>query len=379
MITFEIVESQEKIKKYYAEWDRMFDSGEYEASLSVEWTEALRKTHLDGALYFLLVLRESTEIAGMVPLCIREVKKRGLSLSTLFPLAEYFNTHSDLLMKNKSEELAEAFLKALFTLPYRWDIFRINRFIETSPVLDCIKNNLEKNFTYDYDIRRAEPSFYIPFGNSYEEYLNKKSSNFRNNLKRASKKMDSLGKVAFLRNHDFHDVNEAYAAICSIEEKSWKQQHGTAITSTDKQREFYRVLCQGASDKGRLRFCILTLNSEPVAFEMGLLREKKYYGVHGSYDETYKKENPGTVLLAKFIEDLIHDGIREYDWFGEPFEWESRWTDQYRWHKSLIIYNKTPKAQLFFIFNTVKNIVKQNAGDRLVLRDPRDIKPQGIE
>lgn len=376
MITAEIVENPDQIKQYSAEWERMFDSGEYEASLSVEWTEALLKTHLDGALYFLLVLRESTEVVGMVPLCIREVKKHGLSLSTLFPLAEYFNTHSDLLLKKTSDELVEVMLKALFTLPYRWDIFRINRFIETSPVLDRIERNLNKKNSLKYDIRRAEPSFFIPLGKSYGEYLEKKNSHFRNNLKRVSRKMRFLGDVAFLTNPDFQSFSEAYDIILSIEAKSWKHTLGTAITSTEKQREFYRTLCKGAFNKGRLRLCILNLNHEPIAFEMGLLKDNKYYSVHGSYKERFKKENPGAMLLAKFIEDLIRDGIKEFDFFGEPFEWESRWTDQYRWHNSLIIYNNTSKAKLFYIFNSLKYKLCYNTKNGIVLRDPRAIKPQ---
>jgi CelD/BcsL family acetyltransferase involved in cellulose biosynthesis len=118
------------------------------------------------------------------------------------------------------------------------------------------------------------------------------------------------------------------------------------------------------------------LNDEPVAFEIGLLKNKKYYCVHSSYNEKLKDGNPGTMLLAWFIEDLIRDGIEEYDWFGEPFEWESRWTDKFRWHKSLLIYNSTLKARLFSIFNTVNNKLVGNVSDQVVLRNPRDIRPQ---
>jgi CelD/BcsL family acetyltransferase involved in cellulose biosynthesis len=375
MISFEIIEELEKIKEYYAQWDQLFVSGEYEASLSLDWTQALLKTHLEGAPFFLLVLRESTEILGIVPLCIRETKKHGLSLLTLCPVAEYFNTHSDLLLKNPSKELLKVLLEALFHLKYRWDVFRINRFIKANPLLDYIEYNLRNNFAFNYDIRRAEPSFFIQLGNSYDSYLKGKSGNFRHKIKSVAKKMHSTGDVTFFREHDFSDFDEVYNVILSIEENSWKHKHGTAITSSKKQIEFYRELCRSAFKKGWLRLCILFVNHEPVAFEFGLLKREKYYCVHSSYSEKYKGANPGTVLLARFIEDLTHDGIKEYDWFGEPFEWESRWTDDFRWHKSLLIYNKTPKAKLFYIYNTLKNKLKHDIKECIVLRNPRDIKP----
>lgn len=376
MISFEIIEGLDEIKEFYTQWDQLFDLGEYEASLSLEWTEALIKTHLEGDAFSLVVLNDSSGILGIVPLAISENKKFGLSLLTVFPISEYFNTHSDLLLKNYSEELLEVLLKALSSLKYKWDVFRINRFVETNPVLDRITYNLKNHLAFNYAIWRTEPSFFIEFDNSYSDFLKRLSAKFRYKLKSTSKKMHSIGDVAFFRNQDFQDFSVAYNTILSIEEKSWKHKHGTAITSSEKKRKFYRELCENAFNKGRLRLCVLYLNHEPIAYELGLLKNKRYYSVHGSYDEKYKKENPGTVLLARFIEDLIHDGIKELDFFGEPFEWQSYWTDKYRWHKSLLIYNHTLKAKLFFIYNTLKNKFSQKLKDQIVLRNPRDIKPE---
>jgi CelD/BcsL family acetyltransferase involved in cellulose biosynthesis len=376
MISFEIVEESGKMESYFAQWDQLFDSGAYEASLSLEWTRALLKTHLDGASFLLLVLRDEADVLGIVPLCIRERKKYGISLSTAFPISEYFNTHSDLLLRDSLDELVEVFLKALFSLKSRWDVLTISRFIENSPRLDRILQTRKNSFGFTSDVRREEPSFFIPLGDRYQEFLDKKSANFRSKLKSAAKKVQALGEVSFLRTRDFPDFDEAYRIILSIEEKSWKHGHGTAITCTERQREFYRELGRGAFGKGRMRLHILCVNREPAAFEMGLVIGKKYYCVHGSYDEKYKKENPGTVLLARFIEELVQDGITEYDWFGEPFEWESRWTDAFRWHTSLAIYNNTLKAKLLFLYHRIRKKLDHEEPKRLVLRNPRDIRPE---
>jgi CelD/BcsL family acetyltransferase involved in cellulose biosynthesis len=377
MISFEVIDEPDKIKEYFPMWDELFNSREYEASLSIDWTNALRKTHLQGASYFLVVLRDSSGILGILPLCIKEARKFGLSVLTLIPISEYFNTHSDILLTSSSEEVIEALLKVLSGLKYKWDIFRINRFIETNPVLDRIIESLKNRASFIFDLRRTEPSYFIELGDSYDDYLRTKSANFRYKLKNTAKKMHALGEVDFLGAQDFRDFSEAYNAILTIEANSWKHKHGTAITSSEKQKEFYRSLCQSAFDKGWLRLCILYLNHQPVAFEMGLVKGKKYYGVHASYDEKYKKENPGTMLLARYIEDLIRDGIKEYDWFGEPFEFQSRWTDKYRWHKSLLIYNRTLKARMFFVFNKLKSRLKRrDVSDQIVFLDPRSVRPE---
>jgi CelD/BcsL family acetyltransferase involved in cellulose biosynthesis len=376
MISFEIIEDREKIRGYYGQWEQLFISRDYEPSLSVEWTEALLKSHIEGHSISLIVLRDSAEVVGLVPLYRKEIKRSGLSLLTLFPVAEHFNTHSDLLLKDASKDLAEGLLKALFSLNLKWDIFRINRFVEAHPLLSSLKYKLNNSFNYKYEVQRAEPSFFIQFEGSYQDFLKKRTANFRYKLKSVSKQMHTLGEVTFLRNRDFRDFPEAFNIIQSIEESSWKHMNGTGITSSEIQRKFYHELFEGAFNKGRLRFCFLCFNKEPIAYEVGLIKGKRYYGVHGSYAESFKTENPGTILLARFIEDLIEDGIEEYDWFGEPFEWESRWTDKYRWHESILIYNHSPKAKLFSVYNRLRGKIKPDKNSQLVLRDPRDIKPE---
>lgn len=377
MISFEAINDPEKIKGYFGVWNKLFDTGDYEASLSIEWTNALVNTHLEGSSFTLLVFKDGDEIRGLVPMCVRKVKKYGLSLSTLIPVAEYFNTHSDILLKNASEKLLESFVECLFILNNKWDVFRINRFIEGNPVLDRIRSYLERNLEIKYNIEKTEPSFYIELDNNYEEFLRKRSSNFRYKLKSVSKGIYSSGDISYRRNGDFQSFDDAYKIILSIEEKSWKHKHGTAITSSEKQRRFYKELCGSAFNNGWSRFCILYLDNEPIAFEMGLVKGMKYYGVHGSYSEKYRRLNPGTVLLAKFIEDLIQDGIKEYDWFGEPFSFQRRWTDKFRYHNALLIYNKTSKAKCFRIINTFRSRLKRNINREFALRDPRSIQPSG--
>jgi CelD/BcsL family acetyltransferase involved in cellulose biosynthesis len=263
----------------------------------------------------------------------------------------------------------------------KWDVLRINRFLVGHPLLDSLENVLKNNLHYAYRIQSEDPSFFIKFGDSKDEYLKTVSSKVRNNLRRNLNKLRSAGEVSFLFPADFENFDALFDTLLRIEEASWKHKHGTGISSTEKSRRFYRELCRGELQRGRFRATVLCLNQTPIAYEMGLINVnidgngKKYYSVHGSHDDNYKKNSPGVVLLAHFIDGLIQDGIGELDWFGEPFEWESEWTDKYRWHRSLLIYNRTPKAKLFELVTRYKNRSKPAINDTLVLRNPRDIKP----
>ena len=285
-------------------------------------------------------------------------------------MSEHFNTHSDLLLKDPSYELTAAFLKAVFSLKVKWDVFRTNRFVEGQPLLGSLECALKGGIGYKYNVDMADPSFFITLGRSYDNYLNTRSGKFRYKLKHAKHKLDSTGDLLFVRDHDCQDFDRVFESILTVEEASWKHKNGTAISSTEKQRRFYKELCGREFKEKRLRFWLLCVNHTPIAYEMGLVNHKKYYSVHGSYNEECKKENPGSVLLARVIEDLIENGIEELDFFGEPFEWQRYWTDNMRWHRSVVIYNHTVKARVFYMFNRLKSKVKVSKGGALVLRQP---------
>ena len=371
MISFEVIDGREPMKQYYPQWEKVFASRNYESSLSVAWTDALLTSHLEGCSPWLIVLRDSTELAGLVPLYVKEIKKACVSLLTLFPVSEHFNTHSDLLLTSPSYELTAAFFKAVFSLKVKWDIFRMNRLVEGQALLESVEYFLESGMNYKYQIESGEPSLFIELGKSYENYLKARSGKFRYKLKHAKRKLYSSGDLLIVRDHDCQDFDRAFESILSVEETSWKHKNGTGISSTAKQRQFYRELCGREFREKRLRFWLLCVNHVPIAYEMGLVNYKKYYSVHGSYREDCKRENPGTVLLARVIEDLIQDGIEELDFFGEPFEWQRYWTDSVRWHRSLVIYNHTATARVFYMFNRLKSRVGAGKKDELVLRNPR--------
>jgi CelD/BcsL family acetyltransferase involved in cellulose biosynthesis len=374
MISFEVLEGRKAMEQYYPQWQELLASGSHESSLSIPWTEALLHSYIEDSPS-LIVLTDSTGIAGLVPLYVKETKRHGMSLLTLSPVAEHFNTHSDLLLRHSSTELTEAFVKALLSVRVKWDVFRINRFVIGHPLLQSLEYVLKSKLHYAYRIQGEEPSFFIKLGNSKDEYPKAVSGKFRHNVRSYLNKLRSAGEVSFLSIRDFRDFDKAFDTMLRIEEASWKHKHGTGISSTDKGRRFYKTLCRGESKYGRLRVGMLYLNQTPIAYEMGLVNGKKYYSVHGSYDEAHKKNSPGIVLLAQFINGLIEEGIEELDFFGEPFEWQQNWTDKYRWHRSILIYNRNPKAKFFQLVTRLKSTLGPVKEDKLVLRNPRDITP----
>ena len=84
MIHCEITTDLQKLSDYREQWDRLFESGNYESSVSFEWTYALLSTHLkENDSFILMVLKESGNLCGIIPLVINHNRKFGLK--TLYP------------------------------------------------------------------------------------------------------------------------------------------------------------------------------------------------------------------------------------------------------------------------------------------------------
>ena len=83
------------------------------------------------------------------------------------------------------------------------------------------------------------------------------------------------------------------------------------------------------------------------------------------------------LLRAKLVENLTETGVREVDFTGEPYEWQRRWTEDSRGHKSLIIYNNTLKAKLFSFYNNVRSKRKNTDSEgEIYYHNPLDLKPE---
>lgn len=361
---FEIIYGCKDISNFKKQWFQLFDADKYEPSVSYEWTEALLETHISNEVFLIIILKNSDQIIGIIPLVLSRSKKYGLSILNLFPISEYYNTHSDLLIKEIEINLIKTFLRAIFDIKPKWDIFRINRLIEDHPFLNLLESYLKNSFKYK--VRKGEPSFYLPLEQTYEDYLLKRSDKFRNYLRRMEKKLKKRGSMEFLKLHDFTNIEDAFNQILYVEEKSWKHKHGTAISSIERQKEFYRKLCNNTSERKWMHLSFLYLNKKPIAYNMGLLKNGIYYYLKTSFDEDFREVSPSTVLRAKLIKDLINEGIKEFDFPGEPYEWESQWTNKLRWHKSLLLYNNTLKAKLFSIYDDLKNRNEKFDGERQI-------------
>jgi len=232
------------------------------------------------------------------------------------------------------------FLVALRQLPWPWDVLRIGNLLESNAIAGHLSRLLPVA-GFKHRVRREEPSYYLDLPVSYDRFLASRSSKFRNYLRRKTRQLEAMGCLEVRRAGRDLDLMQGYRDLLTVEERSWKHAHGTAITRIPRQREFYRLLCTGAAQRGRLHLQILYLDGRPIAFDLGITAADRYSYLKTSFDESLRLASPATVLRAHLVESLIKEGFRCLDFPAEPYEWEEQWSSGVRWHSSYLVYNRT--------------------------------------
>jgi|GEM_PF-2808269 len=378
MIHIELLQPPVCLSRFQTDWERLFKAGPHEPSTSFEWTEALREHHLNGNDEFvLLVGRQDQRVCALVPLVRERLSLSGLPLTSLRVISERSNTHSDLLCEKLDESMMEALLEGFRTEARPWDVMRFTRVLEGS-ALDCALTGALQRSGVSARFRLEPPSFFLPLPDTFDRYLRTRSGKFRNYLRRMEKGLQTGGQVRFIKISAPEVFSQAYEDLLNVEKASWKHGHGTAISTVSHQMGFYYDMAKGALNAGRLHLTFLKLDHLPVAYNLGLLTHGRYHYLKTSFHEAYRRLGVATISRARLIRMLIDEGIREFDFPGEPYEWEAQWTEELRWHRSVVVYNKTVMGRLYRTLTGISDKLRRIPPEHTVAYcDPKALRAPG--
>jgi CelD/BcsL family acetyltransferase involved in cellulose biosynthesis len=373
-ITAAVLTDDPDISRFEAEWERLFAFPGNEPSTSFEWTQAMLRHHLAPAdRFFLIAIVRDSETVALLPLVLRSMRVFGCPVRVLCPLSDSYNTHSDVLARSLDGDAVRVLLAGLHDLPLRWDTFRMSNILESHEFVrhfaDAIRHRPLAGL-----VRDAHASYFLGLPASFDEYLAARSSKFRNYLKRVERRIVAEGEASVTDYTAADEVDRAYDMLLEIERASWKHEHGTAISAVPHQVGFYRDLCRGAAERGRLHLQVLSFGGRPAAYNLGYVRDSTYSYLKTSYGEAWRQLGVATWLRAQLIRSLIDRGLRFMDFPAEPYEWERQWTESVRWHRKLALFSATPVG---VCLSLAERLRRDEASERFVSHiDPRSHAPR---
>ncbi len=204
----------------------------------------------------------------------------------------------------------------------------------------------EDSLQFQHLVRAFQPNYAVGIGPSmarhvasleggYEGYMQRRSSKFRSNMRRARRKADEAGLTYEYLAPTSDEIEAVFDRILAVERKSWKAENNSGI-ATGPMRKFYGEMVPMLAGDGLLRVAFIRRDDRDIAYCFGGLFETLYRGLQLSYDDDCREYSAGNLAQLAMLEGLSEEGIETYD-MGQAMDYKSRWADGKRESLALIV------------------------------------------
>jgi CelD/BcsL family acetyltransferase involved in cellulose biosynthesis len=386
-------------------WRELCDeSGDEEVFYRPEWAQAYVQAFNSTAEVIVLSAWAGDRLRGVLPLVRHRVKAYGLPIIKLSVPANVHALRASLTVcpGEESKAVLKALWQAAKNLPH-WDVIDVANVVEGNG-LDrlltvaredgCATARKRTSQTLFLTINAA-PENDPPANKSAEKKSAEKKSvekkpeapapwlagtrpKFRSHLRRSKRQLEEQGTLEC--KHSSAADPEALKKFYELEASGWKGAEGTAIQCDQHVRNFYDLVAQAAARDGYLSLDFLELNGKPIAAHFGFNLRGRYFLAKAGYDEAFRRQGPGQLLVHEILSQTPQRGLREFDFVG-PATWdESRWASERRTNYRIFIFRKSLYGRLLHAVRiSARDALRKMLGRKEDESVPLELKskPQG--
>ena len=386
------------IEQIAAQWRQLCDeSGDEEIFYRPEWALAyLQAFHINSEVIVISVW-QGERLRGVLPLVRHVSRAYGVPVTKLTLPANVHSLRASLTVCSGSEGDAalSALLQPVRKLP-DWDVIDVANVVGGSGLDRFLMIARDDGFATAR--KRTSQTLYLPISGSLSipaspsathssgkpdaqpPWLAGTRPKFRSHLRRTRKQLEELGPLQL--NHFEQADPAALEKFYALEASGWKGSEGTAIQCDPRTKQFYDLVAQAAARDGYLSLDFLELNGSPIAAHFGFNLRGRYFLSKAGYNEAFRRQGPGQLLVHEVLSQTPQRGLREFDFVG-PATWdESRWASARRTNYRIFIFNRTWYARLlYFLRITLREKLDSMTGRHDDESVPLELKskPQGSE
>lgn len=299
----------------------------------------------------------------MVVIIIRKANHLVLALPLMEVINSFFfvpfitlqsmtNDHSfcyHLLLRRNEEEALRMLWQYLRHRPRPWDLLLLQDLPSDVPGYELLLNHARQDH-HRAELRESYDSPYLPIKGEWEQYLATLKPKFRSNLRNRTGRLQKRDKITYEVISDSNDIKASLAKGIEIEQKSWKGKIGTAIACDPTLTSFYSKWAQTSASENWLRLSFLKVGGHEVAFDYSLSYQNRMYCMKIGYDPEFYPYSVGQLLCAEILKRCFEDNIIEYNFLGESTVQKLDWTQGFRTHVNIFIYNHSLTSNLHFLY-----------------------------
>jgi CelD/BcsL family acetyltransferase involved in cellulose biosynthesis len=285
---------------------------------TLDWLEAYWRHYGQSQRLRVIVTFDQGEPSGILPLVVRrEPTKLGHVKFLTYPL-DYWGSYYGPIGPRPQETL-ERGLAYLHSSAVRrdWDVLELRWVGGTNEALAQTEAALHM-LQLPVEQCEFDSSGIVTLEGTWEDYLARRTSKWRNNLRRSQRRLAERGARYVRYRTDGQNVVdprwEFFDACLRIAHASWQSDStdGTTLSHASIQ-PFLRDLHAAAAKCGGIDLNLLFLEDEPIAFAYNYHYHGNVFGLRAGYDATACRDGVGNVLYAHIIEDAYQRGDWRYD------------------------------------------------------------------
>jgi CelD/BcsL family acetyltransferase involved in cellulose biosynthesis len=180
---------------------------------------------------------------------------------------------------------------------------------------------------------------YIPLaGRTWDSYLATLGSSHRANVRRRLKAFAHQHVMSFDLVVNEAQRREALEALTRFHERRYAHRGGSTAFMTPPLQAFQDEATRRALDRGWLRLMILRANGIPAAVMYGFMYNRRFYFYQHGFDDRYRQQSVGLVLMALSIQHAISEGAEEFDMLWGSESYKSLWARDVRQLKRVQLF-----------------------------------------
>lgn len=360
MLSIEKIDSFDQFLLLKEDWNKLLNESDSNTLfLTHEWLSVWWKNLGKGKNLFILCVKENGRILALAPF----MSSKGTLMKLPVKKIEFIGAgwgYGGIILTTKKKECSKVIWEYIRKFGQE-GILVLSKFSNNQETLDILINTLKDSPFLYLTENRLVP--YIPLSGSWDEYLSLRSSNFRRNIKKRKRYLQKVGHVSFERYNSpiDMDISEIMTMIFEVSQKSWKAKPGTAIASNHSVKNFYLDLANIFYEKKWLDIVLLKINSQPIAYQLGICYQRKYFAIDTAFDLKYAFTSPGNQLCLFLLKNLFQENLTEFDYLVS-FDYKKKFTAFERQYTDVFIFKKEIYPLFLFLLRSkiiplLKNIV----------------------
>ena len=343
----------------------MDQSNNYHPYLTFEWYKMWLEHFIGNCGSSILMFYRDDNLQMIVPMIVEKIAYKGTKIRIQKLVGNVYSPIKSLIINSKTADdlsvAMDSLIRYFSIVDNEWDILDFDALPVEEPWVEAFYNAIQtsafRSRTYD-----CFCNWYTEgINGSSKDYIEKRSKNFRSNVKKNFNKLRQSGEV-FFRMVKGEDDSPGYLNLYNeVYSRSWKKEERVG-------RTFFPDMVKYAERNGWLRIGLLFVNDRPIGAGFAIVCDGRAYFEKISYDETYKALGAGSRCLYEMIKYVIdEDSVSTIDFLRGDDEYKKHWVDKYRTRKGIMIYNNNIKGRyLSFIDQYVVPVINNNQSFRKI-------------